>query len=812
MVVTTTSLDQIGQLLSEVGAPGTFTARRTAAADDLHLEVKGVGRLRFPISRTQAQRLCRMARLARYGQGEQTLLDRRVRDTWEIPKSRVKIDQRQWNRTLLPVLEALRTDLGTPAGFRLKSELHSMLIYAPGQFFLRHQDSEKADGMIGTLVVTLPASFKGGALVVEHRGEKVTYRASKQPLSFIAFYADCHHEVCPVKEGHRIVLTYNLMLEGDSAKAAAAAAETAPETAAALAERLREHFETPLPSHRHWEKDASPREPPRRLVYLLDHQYTERSVGWDRLKGEDAARVAVLRAAAERAGCEIVLALAEVQETWDCIEEDWDEPWHGRRRWRTRHKEDEGYADDEATLDEPDGYTLTDLQDRSVTLHGWLDPSGKKAEAIVTHVGDEELCATTPSSALEPYASEHEGYMGNYGNTMDRWYRRAAVVLWPRERAFAVRAEASPAWAMEALKRLIRAGDVPKAQETAAALLPFWRTVAVREERRGFFDKLLRVAEGLEAPVLAASLVQPFPLEALTPGRAPAFVALVKRYGEGWARPLLSELSNPHRPSMRFDGRDRLAWLASLPRLCEALRAADDAVGTLGARLLLQSQWEWLREAIEECRRLVPPSQRDEALASLAGPVRGILEGAAVANAGDLRDEALIFLCADENELLLPLLVQLLRASAETVAPTKEAALGLDTIRRHCARLLEARLEMPPRNEDDWFIALPRGCSCEICDTLGTFLSDQEKRRLEWPLAKERRRHVHERLDTHELPVRHETRRSGRPFTLVLTKTSELFQREAAERRCWQSDLEWLAKMAIAIGPGRTPGARRTKA
>ena len=33
---------------------------------------------------------------------------------------------------------------------------------------------------------------------------------------------------------------------------------------------------------------------------------------------------------------------------------------------------------------------------------------------------------------LTPYASEYEGYMGNYGNTMDRWYRRAALVVWPQ--------------------------------------------------------------------------------------------------------------------------------------------------------------------------------------------------------------------------------------------------------------------------------------------------------------------------------------------------------------------------------------------
>jgi hypothetical protein len=52
------------------------------------------------------------------------------------------------------------------------------------------------------------------------------------------------------------------------------------------------------------------------------------------------------------------------------------------------------------------------------------------------------VCAITPNVNLEPYQSEYEGYMGNYGNTLDRWYRRAAVVVWPRDRAFAARAEA----------------------------------------------------------------------------------------------------------------------------------------------------------------------------------------------------------------------------------------------------------------------------------------------------------------------------------------------------------------------------------
>jgi hypothetical protein len=64
---------------------------------------------------------------------------------------------------------------------------------------------------------------------------------------------------------------------------------------------------------------------------------------------------------------------------------------------------------------------------------------------ISLHVPDSEVCATISSVELTPYESEYEGYMGNYGNTMDRWYRRAALVVWPRERAFTARAEASVA-------------------------------------------------------------------------------------------------------------------------------------------------------------------------------------------------------------------------------------------------------------------------------------------------------------------------------------------------------------------------------
>ncbi|MGW1160686.1 hypothetical protein ACWD48_21205 [Streptomyces sp. NPDC002519] len=113
---------------------------------------------------------------------------------------------------------------------------------------------------------------------------------------------------------------------------------------------------------------------------------------------------------------------------------------------------------------------------------------------------------------------------------------------------------------------------------------------------------------------------------------------------------------------------------------------------------------------------------------------------------------------------------------------------------RHCADRLRAVCERPPRAADDWSVAWA-GCGCERCSVLGAFLGARSRRVLEWPLAKEGRRHVHTRIDSAELPVRHQSRRQGRPYTLVLTKTQELFTREQTVRRQAAADLAWLMSL-----------------
>src|SRR4051812_21051473 len=387
-----TARERLARLLGDSAPTGSFSTQLLAPAQLLQLEVSGVGPVRLPVRAPLAKKLIAEARAAKFGRGEETLTDTDVRDTWELTPDQLMLGGPTWTALMDSALEHFRDELGLPRTARLRAEPHSMLIYGKGQFFLPHQDSEKDDAMMGTLVVSLPSAHTGGELVIDHAGESITYRASKEDLTFVAFYADCRHQVTPVKSGYRVTLTFNLLVDTET---------TPPDEGPAteLAQCLTEHFTTSA-TPRYGSRDLGL---PNRLVVLLDHEYTQRNLDWRRLKGVDAALAERVRAAAEQAGCEAVLALAEVKETWNAPES--DDPWND-------YDEDE---DDQR--EDPDDFEVTELIDEEITLGWWTSPDGTGGEPISLYVPDHEVCAPTPSSDLKPYQSEHEGYMGNYGNT-----------------------------------------------------------------------------------------------------------------------------------------------------------------------------------------------------------------------------------------------------------------------------------------------------------------------------------------------------------------------------------------------------------
>ena len=71
------------------------------------------------------------------------------------------------------ILSKVKAGLGCEDA-SVSADLYKVLVYDRGGFFLTHRDTEKADGMFGTLVVTLPSTYRGGALRIRHAGREVT--------------------------------------------------------------------------------------------------------------------------------------------------------------------------------------------------------------------------------------------------------------------------------------------------------------------------------------------------------------------------------------------------------------------------------------------------------------------------------------------------------------------------------------------------------------------------------------------------------------------------------------------------------------
>jgi hypothetical protein len=682
------------------------------------------------------------------------LLDPRVRDTWEIGKRQIKLDERTWQRTLERALPRIARDLGVPEGATLRAELHNLLVYEPGQFFAPHQDSEKADGMIGSLVVLLPSDAKGGALVIEHHDERVSYRGSPNQLVLVAFYADCRHEVRPVTSGYRAALTFNLCLDGVMHRRERGTSKPVD----ALVELAREHFATPRQPR--WSRGDEP--PPERLVYLLDHEYTQKGLSWRALKNGDAVRADLLREVAERLDCEIVLALADVHESWSCEDDGgYDGYGYGRRRrgWYSRYD------------------TLIELFDSDVKLRHWVSTSNKRVQAISGEVLDDEICFTKPSVDLEPFRSEHEGYTGNAGNTVDRWYHRAAVLLWPRTRAFAIRAKASPEWGIREIAKTLARGKLDVARERVGEVLPFWNRVALDQKGPGLADHVLHVAHAVDDAKLATALVEPLAIEQMVPKSASRWNDLLARYGLTWCTQVFARWAS--RDERYGDTKPRSTWLGTLPALAAPLCARGGDEGVALVRVIAGMQWKWLNARLDDWTKPPVSSCSRKRIEEASRPIVALLAAAAIAGDRDLQS-TIVERLTSERDYPAGSAIAVLRAGI----PHGAAMLGLGSLHADWTRALTALVATPPRAPGDWSITTKLRCRCELCVRLGQFLRAADQQQFEWPLSKERRAHVHGQISSHELPVTHVTRRVGSPFTLVLTDTGAVHA-----RRCRARDL-----------------------
>jgi hypothetical protein len=699
-----------------------------------------------------------------------------------LTPDRFTLTNPDWQEFIEQTLGKVQQELGLEKQ-KLQAHLYDLLLYEPGSFFLPHRDSEKLDRMVATLVVVLPSSYEGGELVVRHEGQERTidFSSDENPFRthYAAFYADCEHEIRPLTKGYRLCLVYNLTLTKSKTKKGI----TAP--------RRAEHIKAVAEVLREWVTDKST-EAPRKLVVTLEHQYTQEGLAWDALKGVDRSRAQILLEGAEQAGCQALLALLTFHETYEA--EDYGGYGYGYGRGRRRDWDDYDDEDeDEEEEDEEPEYAVGELIDSDLSAEHWSDSQGNRLSIGLMNVEKDELVDPDSLEDVDP-EEEFEGYTGNAGNTLDRWYRHGAIVLWPDDRHFDILCDAGSGGAVAALALLVKEwkqASKKEAEALRARCIEFATTIMQRWSTHTYYHPITEEDEDKQSPLLQAlvaldepALFKTFLSKVLTrdtsvyPGKT--LVKLCEKHG--W-RTFLPELETVC-SSTTASTTTRNIRLLEL--ICQAGASKKDGWKEL---------CEVLARAIVAALQTIDTSGDWQARELNRVSILAALARTLLANG---QDELLSRLL--DHTLALPRMypattvqigaLTMLQPWLKQNVKKRPAALShwLASVRKQ----LEAFAGEEPQPPADYRRDAAISCKCVDCRELKRFLEDPNEQVHRFPAAQDRRKHLERMIQQHHLDLNTSTDRETRPHTLVCTKTTASYQ---ARLKAYHRDREHLGAL-----------------
>lgn len=725
------------------------------------LVVKGLGEIGVPVSTADARRLIAKATQAPYGRGEETLVDTAVRQVWQLEPRQLAFTNPAWEPFVASLVETVREELGI--AHEVRHELYKLLVYEKGGFFAPHRDTEKREGMFATLVVSLPSPHEGGTLGVTHDGESRRIELggsdARFQVRYAAFYADCQHEVLPVRSGFRICAIYNLSI-ARKRQPVAPRSTTAVATAARLLAAL---FE-----------DAS-RD---KVAIALKHQYSEAALEPGALKGGDRARFSVLARVAERLDYELFLALMTRHQSGAAD----DESLYADRS-RSRGRYDFDQDDDVDDPGDGDGAEFAALDEDSLTLDHWRDRKGAKVPHGRMRLVESEVVSDLPPGEWPSRTEIHEA-TGNEGVSMDRWYRQAVVVLWPKDRAFRILAREGPWTALPALEELVKGSPEPEedpgCRALAEAILELWpasgscRWWTESEGRTSAAGRMLKQLARIGSVDLAARFVNDILPNDLDGTEGPALVQLGGKLG--WA-PLLEPLRAVFaRQAPDRQDRTLAAPAALFAALCGSGRKTTAERRTLCVQLA--SEMESVVDRFDHPPKGIwRPAEKDQ-----AGIVTSLFRAFAAIGDVDRLDRLPSRVLADSGRYdLHAVLIPAVKALAGAASERSPARPAWTRLYESCVSRLRVLTEVRPEPPRDFSREAAVACRCADCRELNAFLGDPEAEVHLFPRRKDLRQHLHMQIDRHRCDLTHETIRKGSPQTLVCRKTRASFDRRLAQ-------------------------------
>lgn len=781
----------LASVLSSVKRPGDFYSAGSLETPMPKLEIEGVGVIAFPLQPSQAASIIKRSTKAPYGRGEATIVDSSIRNVWQLPPNQVRLSGKSWDETFARIMAQMAKELGC-GNRHVSAELYKVLLYEVGSLFKPHRDTEKAEGMFGTLVITFPSEFTGGELIVRHAGRDVSLPmavAEPSEVAFAAFYADCEHEVLPITSGFRLCLIFNLIHRNEGTeKRKLKPPERERETEKA-ADLLRTHFGD----------DAAPT----KIAYLLEHQYTPATLSFAALKNGDVAQASVLCNAARKAGCAAYLAIVHIEERGSA-----EVPYESSSR---RYG---GYSREERSVDHSESYSVIDVSEREDFVSDWKSSDGSAADFGRIPLEEDELLPPGALTNEKPDTVRVSEATGNEGASFERSYHRAAIVLWPEDQEFNVLLQSGAEAAVVKLKKDAEtafAGSRSKTENSklisllakhAEAVVEKWETESPyryfqdrgnQPSRRG---DMLELLAQIENRPMIQRFVETVVTERYDGSENRGLIAAVDAIGEAGATKLYSDLIERQAPQKLKECIDLLKLAAkrveSNPRLPIAIA---NAVARSLSRMKSASEsmpYRYQRD----------PWARET---SLADELFKLFDVCCELKATDAASSAADAIAADLDNFTPETIVV---SALESLAKKRPAAVVEDAsvkaLWHHCATFLLKRSEFPPQPPKDWRRPIVCTCKCAHCRELTHFLAHPVLSEHRFAMPAHQRMHLESEIRNRSADLDCTTYTKASPHVLVCTKNQATFGRQLKQHA---TDITALRTLA-SIAPPQTAGFR----
>ena len=423
-------------------------------------------------------------------------------------------------------------------------------------------------------------------------------------------------------------------------------------------------------------------------------------------------------------------------------------------------------------------HEMGEIFETSLTAEHLIDSEGNGLPIGVLNVEEDEVLDPEALQDVTP-EEEFEGYTGNAGMTLERWYRHAAIILWPERRHFEILCDRDSRSVVPVLIQMLarwrksgrEQAPVLKEQclQLATAILAKWsenRFARTFPKEPKAADLLKTLAE-LDDPKLIRAFLGDVMVKDVSVDPGASVSAVCEKHGWGTFQGELAAVMK----GTTIESIERNVRL--LQHLC-------------GTKTRKEAGWVELCRtlALELVAALEAIDREKEASGWRAEEVDrpNVLAGLAQALLVSQQPELLSRVVA--HALELPKVYPLRTAhvpALEVLHPwlkkhVKKAPRALKQWVAACREQLESLTARAPLQPNDCRRTADIACKCADCGELKRFLVDPLESVHRFRMSQDRRSHLESTIQTHGCDLDLKTERTGSPHTLVCTKNTASYR------------------------------------